>query len=77
MLPFRLADDLCSLTANVPRLAMVIEMVLDDDNNVVTSNAHEAVILVKENLAYEDTLDDARWDGLFELAEAWQANELR
>ena len=77
MLPFRLADDLCSLRANVPRLAMVIEMVLDDDNNVVTSKAHEAVILVKENLAYEDTLDDDRWDGLFKLAEAWQADELR
>ena len=77
MLPFRLADDLCSLRANVPRLAMVIEMVLDDDNNVVSSEAHEAVILVKENLAYEDTLDDDRWDGLFKLAEAWQADELR
>ena len=77
MLPFRLADDLCSLRANVPRLAMVIEMVLDDDNNVVTSKAHEAIIFVKENLAYEDTLDDARWDGLFKLAEAWQADELR
>ena len=77
MLPFRLADDLCSLRANVPRLAMVIEMVLDDENNVVTSNAHEAVILVKENLAYEDTLDDDRWDGLFKLAEDWQADELR
>ena len=77
MLPFRLADDLCSLRANVPRLAMVIEMVLDDDNNVVCSEAHEAVILVKENLAYEDTLDDDRWDGLFKLAEALQADELR
>ena len=77
MLPFRLADDLCSLRANVPRLAMVIEMKLDDNNNVVASNAHEAVILVKENLAYEDTLDDARWDELFRLAEAWQEHELR
>ena len=77
MLPFRLADDLCSLRANVPRLAMVIEMVLDDDDNVVSSKAHEAVILVKENLAYEDTLDDDRWDGLFKLAEALQADELR
>ena len=77
MLPFRLADDLCSLRANVPRLAMVIEMVLDDENNVVSSNAHEAVVLVKENLAYEDTLDDARWNGLFTLAEAWQQDELR
>jgi exoribonuclease R len=56
---------------------MVIEMVLDDDNNVVSSEAHEAVILVKENLAYEDTLDDDRWDGLFKLAEALQADELR
>ena len=77
MLPFRLADDLCSLRANVPRLAMVIEMVLDGGNNVVSSEAHEAVILVKENLAYEDTLEDDRWDGLFKLAEAWQADELR
>tara|TARA_B100001741_G_scaffold313847_1_gene322695 strand:+ start:9037 stop:11259 length:2223 start_codon:yes stop_codon:yes gene_type:complete len=77
MLPFRLADDLCSLRANVPRLAMVIEMTLDDDNNVISSSAHEAVILVKENLAYEDTLEDVRWDGLFKLADAWQQDELR
>mgnify|MGYP005728725073 FL=1 len=77
MLPFRLADDLCSLRANVPRLAMVIEMVLDDENNVASSKAHEAVILVKENLAYEDTLGDPRWDELFTLSQAWQRDELR
>jgi len=77
MLPFRLADDLCSLRANVPRLAMVIEMVLDKDNNVASSTAHEAVILVKENLAYEDTLDDNRWNSLFDLAASWQQDELR
>ena len=77
MLPFRLADDLCSLRADVPRLAMVIEMRLDDDNNVVSSKAHEAVILVKENLAYEETLEDTRWDGMFELADSWQEDELR
>ena len=77
MLPFRLSDDLCSLRANVPRLAMVIEMVLDEKNNVVSSNAHEAVVLVKENLAYEDTLDDERWNALFSLAESWQQDELR
>ncbi|MGB1366243.1 MAG: RNB domain-containing ribonuclease [Candidatus Poseidoniaceae archaeon] len=77
MLPFRLADDLCSLRANVPRLAMVIEMVLDEKNNVVSSHAHEAVVLVKENLAYEDTLDDERWNALFSLAESWQQDELR
>ncbi len=77
MLPFRLADDLCSLRANVPRLAMVIEMVLDEKNNVVSSHAHEAVVLVKENLAYDDTLDDERWNALFSLAESWQQDELR
>ena len=77
MLPFRLADDLCSLRANVPRLAMVIEMVLDQDNSVASSTAHEAVILVKENLAYEDTLDDDRWNSLFDLAATWQQDELR
>ena len=77
MLPFRLADDLCSLRANVPRLAMVIEMVLDQDNSVASSTAHEAVILVKENLAYEDTLEDERWNALFDLAASWQLDELR
>ena len=77
MLPFRLADDLCSLRANVPRLAMVIEMVLNDDDIVVSSKAHEAVILVKQNLAYEDTLDDSQWDELFALAQSWQTDELR
>ena len=46
---------------------MVIEMRIDDDNNVVSSKAHEAVILVKENLAYEDTLEDTRWEGMFKL----------
>ena len=77
MLPFRLADDLCSLRENVPRLAMVIEMVLDSNNNVVSSKAHEAIVLVKENLAYEETLGDTRWDRLFALADAWQQDELR
>jgi hypothetical protein len=77
MLPFRLADDLCSLRANVPRLAMVIEMKLDENMVIVESKAHEAVIDVKENLAYEDTLEDSRWDNLFTLAEHWQKDELR
>jgi VacB/RNase II family 3'-5' exoribonuclease len=77
MLPFRLADDLCSLRANVPRLAMVIEMKLDENMTIVESKAHEAVIDVKENLAYEDTLEDSRWDELFTLAEHWQKDELR
>ena len=77
MLPFRLADDLCSLRANVPRLAMVIEMKLDENMVIVESKAHEAVIDVKENLAYEYTLEDSRWDDLFKLAEHWQKDELR
>tara|TARA_Y100000766_G_scaffold150998_1_gene129760 strand:+ start:2299 stop:4521 length:2223 start_codon:yes stop_codon:yes gene_type:complete len=77
MLPFRLADDLCSLRADVPRLAMVIEMILNEDNSIASSRAHEAVILVKENLAYEDTLEDSQWDDLFALAQSWQEDELR
>ena len=58
MLPPRLADDLCSLRANVDRLAMVIAMELDSNGEIVNSNAYEAVIRVQENLAYEEALGE-------------------
>ena len=77
MLPPRLADDLCSLRAGVDRLAMVLAMEIDADDVIVTSKAYEAVIRVAENLAYEDALDNPRFAGMFSLAEAWQAKEVR
>ena len=77
MLPPRLADDLCSLRANVDRLAMVIEMQLNAEGEIIQSDAHEAVIRVIENLAYEDAIDDNRFDQMFKLAEMWQAEEVK
>ena len=77
MLPPRLADDLCSLRANVDRLAMVIAMQLDSNGEIVDSKAYEAVIRVSQNLAYEDALGDARLEGMFKLAAKWQANEVK
>ena len=77
MLPPRLADDLCSLRANVDRLAMVIAMQLDSNGEIVDSKAYEAVIRVSQNLAYDDALGDARFEGMFKLAAKWQANEVK
>jgi len=77
MLPPRLADDLCSLRADVDRLAMVIAMELDNDSKVIKSAAYEAVIKVTQNLSYEDSIGDQRFDSMFELAKIWQDREVK
>tara|TARA_B100000459_G_scaffold147392_1_gene116952 strand:+ start:4148 stop:6520 length:2373 start_codon:yes stop_codon:yes gene_type:complete len=77
MLPPRLADDLCSLRADVDRLAMVVAMEIDQHNEIKTCRAYEAVIRVAENLSYEDALDNPRFAEMFSLAESWQAKEVR
>jgi len=77
MLPPRLADDLCSLRADVDRLAMVIRMQLNADGEIIQSNAYEAVIRVIENLAYEDASGDNRFEEMFKLAAKWQAKEVK
>ena len=69
MLPPRLADDLCSLRANVDRLAMVIALRLDEDYNIIETKAYEAVIHVDENLAYEDALEQDRFSEMMQLAD--------
>ena len=55
MLPPRLADDLCSLRAGVPRLAMVVGLRVDD-GRVTDCQAHEALIEVQQNMSYSDAL---------------------
>jgi exoribonuclease R len=77
MLPPKLADDLCSLRAGVDRLAMVVGMDLDDDDNVVNTHAYEAVIHVKANIAYGDVLDTDAYDDMLALASVWQGRETR
>jgi len=76
MLPPRLADDLCSLRANVDRLAMVISMTIEG-SEIIETAAYEAVIRVKQNLAYEDALDNPKFKNMFELASNWQKKEIR
>jgi len=77
MLPPKLADDLCSRRANVDRLAMVVGMDLDDGNNVVNTHAYEAVIHVKDNIAYGDVLETDAYDDMLALAATWQDREVR
>ena len=77
MLPPKLADDLCSLRANVDRLAMVVGMELDDENHVVNTHAYEAVIHVKANIAYDDVLATDAYDDMLALAAVWQGREIR
>ena len=62
MLPPKLADDLCSLRADVDRLAMVVAMELDDENTIVNTSAYEAVIHVKANIAYGAVLNTNDYD---------------
>ena len=77
MLPPRLADDLCSLRANVDRLAMVIALHLDEDSNIIETEAFEAVIHVNENLSYVDALEQERFSEMMELADHWRSKEIR
>ena len=77
MLPPRLADNLCSLRAEVDRLAMVIAMELDSEGNIVRTDAHEAVVRIIENLSYEDAIGDSRFESMFQLAAIWQAKEVK
>ena len=77
MLPPRLADNLCSLRAEVDRLAMVIAMELDSEGNIVRTDAHEAVVRIMENLSYEDAIGDSRFESMFQLAAIWQAKEVK
>lgn len=58
MLPERLSSDLCSLRPDVDRLAMVVEMRLGADGQVVDALFHEAVIRSRARLSYEDA---AKW----------------
>ena len=77
MLPPKLADDLCSLRAEVDRFSMVVAMHVNEHNEIESTEAFEAVINVKRNLAYEDAIGKAEFKSMFELAAAWQQKEVR
>ena len=52
MLPFELSNELCSLKPHVNRLAMTVEMLLDDKGNLLDSNFYESVIKSKYRMTY-------------------------
>jgi len=77
MLPPKLADDLCSLRADVDRLAMVVAMTLDEGDAIVETKAYEAVIRVKNNIAYGDVFETDAYNDMLALAAVWQEREIR
>lgn len=52
MLPFILADDLCSLKEGAKRLTLTVEMLIDNQGNVVNSDIYRSVICSKKRLTY-------------------------
>ena len=77
MLPSRLSDNLCSLRSKVPRLAMAVSMQIEDDLTIGKVSAFESIIEVRENLSYEDALDNPRFQNMMDLAEGLRQNEIR
>ncbi|MDA0716300.1 MAG: RNB domain-containing ribonuclease [archaeon] len=77
MLPPRLADELCSLRAEVDRLAMVVCLHIDKGATIVDTEVFEAVIRVRRNLSYEQALGNSAFDEHFLLAKRWQEGEIK
>lgn len=70
MLPPKLADDLCSLRAGAPRLAMTCLLELDPVTFAIRDQwVGPSVIEVTENLSYEEFLERAEAGG--ELEQRW------
>ena len=52
MLPEALSNELCSLKPNVPRLALVADMQLDFQGNLIATEVYEGVILSHARITY-------------------------
>lgn len=57
MLPEKLSNGLCSLNPNLPRLAMVAEMHLDQSGTVLETQIYEAVFMSHHRLIYGEVED--------------------
>ena len=70
MLPSILSDCLCSLQANVPRFAFVIDILLDEEHNIINISYVNALIRVFKNFGYEEPslLADTDYQTLFETS---------
>lgn len=56
MLPRQLSNGICSLNPNVDRLALSVEMKIDKDGKVLSSDIFESVINSKHRLNYDEVL---------------------
>ena len=56
---------------------MVVSMEIKDDFTIGEVSAFESVIEVKENLSYEDALDNPKFQNMMDLAEGLRQNEIR
>ena len=77
MLPTKLSDDLCSLKEKVPRLAMALSIEIKNDWTVGKVEAFESLIVVNENLSYEDTLGNPRFENMMILAKELRKRQTR
>lgn len=57
MLPKQLSNGICSLNPNVDRLALSVEIKIDKEGNVLSSEIFESVIKSKYRLNYDEVLD--------------------
>ena len=53
MLPKKLSNGICSLNAGVKRLAIGVDIVIDTNGKVVSSQVYKAVIKVRKKMTYE------------------------
>ena len=77
MLPSKLSDNLCSLKEKVPRLAMALSIEIENDWTVGNVEAFESLILVKENLSYEDVVGNPRFENMLTLAKELRKKQTR
>jgi len=77
MLPSKLSDNLCSLKEKVPRLAMALSIEIESDWTVGNVEAFESLILVNENLSYEDVVGNPRFENMITLAKELRRKQTR
>ncbi len=77
MLPSKLSDNLCSLKEKVPRLAMALSIEIESDWTVGKVEAFESLIIVKENLSYEDVVGNPRFENMLNLAKELRKKQTR
>ena len=52
MLPKKLSNGICSLNAGVDRLSLAIDLIIDNEGNVISSDIFKAIINVNKKMSY-------------------------